>query len=81
MIAGDDMAEGLLCGILRDEEREPAIKAPEALKGPEAFAAAIADHSSIQIPVVARQLAALLSRQRSSSIFGPSTSGISTWRG
>jgi hypothetical protein len=57
------MAEGLLRGILRDEEGEPAIKAPEALTGPEAFAAAIADHSSIQNPEVGRQLAALLSRQ------------------
>jgi hypothetical protein len=63
MFAGDDMAEGLLCGILRDEEGEPAIKAPEALTVPEAFAAAIADHASIKIPEVARQLAAPLSRQ------------------
>jgi hypothetical protein len=64
MFAGDDMAEGLLGGILRDEEEEePAVEAPEALAGPEAFAAAIAHHASIQNPEVARQLAALLGKQ------------------
>lgn len=57
------MAEGLLGGILRDDEEAPAVKAPEALAGPEAFAAAIADHASSQNPEVARQLAALLGKQ------------------
>ena len=63
MFAGDDMAEGLLGGILRDDEEAPAVKAPEALAGPEAFAAAIADHASSQNPEVARQLEALLGKQ------------------
>lgn len=57
------MAEGLLGGILRDDEEAPAVKAPEALAGPEAFATAIADHASSQNPEVARQLAALLGKQ------------------
>lgn len=63
MSAGDDMAEGLLGGILRDDEEAPTVKAPEALAGPEAFAAAIADHASSQNPGVARQVAALLGKQ------------------
>ena len=63
MFAGDDMAEGLLGEILRDDEEAAAVKAPEALAGPEAFAAAIADHASSQNPEVARQLAALLGKQ------------------
>jgi hypothetical protein len=53
MFAGDGMAEGLLGEILRDDEEAPAVKAPEALAGPEAFAAAIADHASSQNPEVA----------------------------
>jgi hypothetical protein len=78
MFAGDDMAEDLLGRILRDDEEAPAVKAPEALAGPEAFAAAIADHASSQNPEVARQLAALLVSRRSCSRFRPSTSSIST---
>ena len=63
MFGGDDMAKGLLGGILRDDEEAPAVKAPEAVAGPEAFAAAIADHASSQNPEVPRQLAALLGKQ------------------
>ena len=63
MFAGDDMAEGLLGGLLRDDEETLAVKAAEALAGPEAFAAAIAGHASSQNPEVARQLAALLGKQ------------------
>jgi hypothetical protein len=63
VFAGDDMAEGLLGGILRDDEEAPAVKAPESVAGPEAFAAAIADHASSQNPKVARRLAALLGKQ------------------
>jgi hypothetical protein len=63
MFAGDDMAEGLLGGILRNDEEAPAVTTPEALAGPEAFAAAIADHASSQNPEVARRLAALLGKQ------------------
>jgi hypothetical protein len=43
------MAEGLLGGILRDYEEPLAVKAPEALAGPEAFAAAIADHEDSRV--------------------------------
>jgi hypothetical protein len=50
MFAGDELAEGLLGEILHDDEEAPAVKAPEALAGPEAFAAAIADHASSQNP-------------------------------
>jgi hypothetical protein len=63
MFAGDDMAEGLLDGILRDDEEALAVKAPEALAGHEAFAAVIADHASSKNPEVARQLAALLGKR------------------
>ena len=72
------MAKGLLGGILRDDEEAPAVKAPEAVAGPEAFAAAIPDHASSQNPEVTRQLAALLGSRRSCSRFTPSTSSIST---
>jgi hypothetical protein len=57
------MAKGLLGGILRDDEEAPAVRAPEAVAGPEAFAAAIADHASSQNPEVPRQLAGLLGKQ------------------
>jgi hypothetical protein len=57
------MAKGLLGGILRDDEEAPAVRAPESVAGPEAFAAAIADHASSQNPEVPRQLAALLGKQ------------------
>ena len=57
------MAEGLLGGILRDDEETPAAKAPEALAGLGAFAAAIADHASSQNLEVARQLAVRLGKQ------------------
>ena len=63
MFSGDDMGKGLLGGILRDDEEAPAVKAPEAVAGPEAFAAAIADHASSQNPEVPGQLAALLGKQ------------------
>jgi hypothetical protein len=63
MFAGDDMTEGLLGGLLRDDEEALAVKATEATAGPEAFAAAIADHASSQNPAVARQLAALAGEQ------------------
>jgi hypothetical protein len=36
------MAEGLLGGILGDEEAKPEVEAPEALAGAEAFASAVA---------------------------------------
>jgi hypothetical protein len=66
MLAGDGMAEGLLGGILRDQEERPAVEAPEApeaLAGAEAFAAAIAHHASIQSPEVARKSAEFFSKQ------------------
>jgi hypothetical protein len=36
------MAEGLVGGILGEEDEKPEVEAPEALAGAEAFAAAVA---------------------------------------
>jgi MoxR-like ATPase len=63
MFAGDGMAEDLLGGILRDDEEALAVRATEALAGPETVAAAIADRASSQNLEVARQLAVLLGKQ------------------
>ena len=38
---GNDMAEGMLGGILGDEEEKQEVEAPKALAGTEAFAAAV----------------------------------------
>lgn len=57
------MAEGLRSGILRDDDEAPAVKAPEALVAPAAFAAAIAGHASSPNPEVAREIAAFPGKQ------------------
>lgn len=57
------MAEGLLGGILGNEEERPELEAPEALAGAEAFAAAVAAIASRQDPQVARDTSAFLTKQ------------------
>jgi len=57
------MAEGLLGGILGDDDEKPEVEAPEGVSGADAFAAAIAHHASIQNPEVARDASAFLRGQ------------------
>jgi hypothetical protein len=57
------MAEGLLGGILGNEDERPEVEAREALAGAEAFAAAVAAIASRQDPEVARKTAAFLDHQ------------------
>lgn len=49
------MAEGLLGGVLGDEDQKPEVEAPEALASAEAFAAAVAAKLSGNDPGVARK--------------------------
>jgi tetratricopeptide (TPR) repeat protein len=57
------MAEGLLGGVLGDEEEKHELEAPEALASAEAFAAAVAAIASRQDPQVARDTSAFLRDQ------------------
>jgi tetratricopeptide (TPR) repeat protein len=57
------MAEGLLGGILGDEDEKPETEAAEALAGAEAFAAAVAAIASRQDPQVARDTSTFLNKQ------------------
>jgi tetratricopeptide (TPR) repeat protein len=57
------MAEGLLGGVLGNEDEKPETEAPEALTGAEAFAAAVAAIASRQDPGVARKTEAFLDKQ------------------
>ena len=57
------MAEGMLGGILGDDGEKHEAEAPDALKGAEAFAAAIAAIASRQDPQVARDTSAFLRDQ------------------
>jgi tetratricopeptide (TPR) repeat protein len=57
------MAEGIIGGILGDEDEKPEIEAPEALGTGEAFAAAVAAIASRQDPQVARDTSAFLRDQ------------------
>jgi tetratricopeptide (TPR) repeat protein len=57
------MAEGILGGILGDEEEKPEIESPEALASAEAFAAAVAAKLAGNDPVVARDTSAFLKEQ------------------
>jgi tetratricopeptide (TPR) repeat protein len=57
------MPEGLLGGVLGDEDDKPGVEAPEALAGAEAFAAAIAAIASRQDPGVARKTEDFLAEQ------------------
>jgi tetratricopeptide (TPR) repeat protein len=49
------MAEGLLGGVLGDDDEKPGVEAPDALAGAEAFAAAVAARLSGNDPGVARK--------------------------
>ena len=57
------MAEGLLGGILGDEEEKPGAEAPGALAGAQAFAAAVAAKLADSDPQVARDTSAFLQEQ------------------
>jgi tetratricopeptide (TPR) repeat protein len=57
------MAEGLLGGILGEEDEKPDVEAPDALAGAEAFAAAVAARLSGNDPGVARKTEAFLVEQ------------------
>jgi tetratricopeptide (TPR) repeat protein len=57
------MSEGLLGGVLGDEEHKPEVEAPEALAGVEAFAAAIAAKLSGNDAGVCRKTEEFLSEQ------------------
>ena len=62
-INGGDMPEGLLRGILGDDDEKPEVEAPEALAGAEAFASAVAARLSASDPEVARKTATFLEDQ------------------
>jgi tetratricopeptide (TPR) repeat protein len=57
------MAEGLLGGILGDDEDKPDVEAPDTLAGADAFAAAVAAKLAGSDPEVARETAAFLRDQ------------------
>jgi tetratricopeptide (TPR) repeat protein len=57
------MAEGLIGGILGDEDEKPEVEAAEALTSASAYAAAIAAMASRQDPGVARKTEEFLSEQ------------------
>jgi len=57
------MGEGIISGILGDEDEKPEVEAPETVGGAEAFAAAIALHASIQNPEIAKDTSAFLRGQ------------------
>jgi tetratricopeptide (TPR) repeat protein len=57
------MAEGLLGGILGDDDDKPEVEAPEALADAEAFAAAVAARLSAGDPEVARDTSRFLKQQ------------------
>jgi tetratricopeptide (TPR) repeat protein len=57
------MAEGLLGGILGEEDEKPDVEAPDALAGAEAFASAVAAKLAGNDPEVARKTVEFLSKQ------------------
>ncbi len=57
------MSEGLLGGVLGDEDEKPETEAPQALAGAEAFAAAVAARLSSSDRDVARDTSVFLKRQ------------------
>ncbi|MGA8342755.1 MAG: hypothetical protein WB781_12540 [Candidatus Sulfotelmatobacter sp.] len=57
------MAEGVLGGILGDEDDKPEVDAADALAGPEAFVSAIAAILSGNDPGVARKTEVFLDKQ------------------
>jgi len=58
------MAEGLVGGILGDEDEKPEVEAAEALTSANAFAAAVAAIASRQDPAVARKTEEFLGDNR-----------------
>jgi tetratricopeptide (TPR) repeat protein len=57
------MAEGLVGGVLGDDDAKPELQSAETLAGAEAFAAAVAAIASRQDPEVARKTAQFLDHQ------------------
>ncbi len=57
------MSEGLLGGVLGNEDEKPETEAPQALAGAEAFAAAVAARLSSSEPEVARDTSRFLKTQ------------------
>jgi tetratricopeptide (TPR) repeat protein len=57
------MAEGLLGGILGEEDEKPDVEASETLAGADAFAAAVAARLSASDPDVARDTSTFLKKQ------------------
>jgi tetratricopeptide (TPR) repeat protein len=57
------MAEGLLGGILGEEDEKPDVEAPDPLVGAEAFASAVAAKLAGNDPEVARKTVEFLSKQ------------------
>src|SRR6266436_5506582 len=57
------MAEGMLGGILGEEEEKPEVEAAETLTGADAFAAAVAAKLAGNDPGVARKTEEFLSEQ------------------
>jgi tetratricopeptide (TPR) repeat protein len=57
------MAEGLVGGVLGDDDEKPELQSAETPAGAEAFAAAVAAIASRQDPEVARKTAEFLERQ------------------
>jgi tetratricopeptide (TPR) repeat protein len=57
------MPEGIIGGVLGEEEEKPNIQATETPAGPDAFAAAVAARLSASDPEVARKTAAFLDQQ------------------
>jgi hypothetical protein len=62
-IARDDMAEGVVSGILGEKAGKPQIEAPEALADAEAITAAVAAIASRQDPQVAPDTSTFLNEQ------------------
>jgi tetratricopeptide (TPR) repeat protein len=58
-----DMAEGMLGGILGEEDQKPEIEASETFAGADAFAAAVAAKLAGSDPEVARDTSAFLKKQ------------------
>jgi hypothetical protein len=57
------MAEGILGGIVGEDEDKPEVEPPEAAAGAEAFAAAVAARRSANDPEVARKTTEFRSEQ------------------
>src|ERR1700683_3658511 len=60
---GDRMGQGILSGILGDEDKKPEVEAPETVAGAEAFASAVAAKLAGNDPEVARKTVEFLTKQ------------------